>query len=443
MMGRSIFDFMDAEAQAIAVASLERRRQGINEQLDFRYIRKDGSHLWALLETSALLDCDGKYGGALAMLTDITKRKHAEQQAQLQMERLKALRTIDIAIGSSFDLRLTLDILLNQVVTLLDVDAASILLYHPHTKMLENAASRGFRSPAIRNTRVMLGDGFAGRAILERRTIRIPNLLQTDSELGQALLFSKEDFVDYYCVPLLTKGEMKGALEIFQRSPLTGNEEWLDFLETLAGQVAIAIENSQLFEGLQRSNIELSLAYDATIEGWSAALDLRDKETEGHSQRVTEMTMKLAHVMGVGETDLIQVRRGALLHDIGKLGIPDHILLKPGILADEEWEIMRKHPTYAYEMLFHINYLKPALDIPYCHHEKWDGTGYPQGLKGEQIPLVARIFAIVDVWDAVTSERPYRAAWSKEKALEFIMNEAGKHFDPQVVSAFVKLIVET
>ena len=197
----------------------------------------------------------------------------------------------------------------------------------------------------------------------------------------------------------------------------------------------------------ERNNVEeehrkLQLAYDATIEGWSHAMDLRDKETEGHTQRVTELTLKMAHALHIGEENLAHIRRGALLHDIGKLGVPDSILLKEGKLTDEEWVIMRKHPIYAHEMLSQIDYLRPALDIPFCHHEKWDGTGYPRGLKGEEIPLAARMFAIVDVWDAVTSDRPYRAAWSKEQALAYIIEHSGTQFDPEIVQVFLKVIKE-
>jgi PAS domain S-box-containing protein len=193
---------------------------------------------------------------------------------------------------------------------------------------------------------------------------------------------------------------------------------------------------------LRRAHAELAQAYEATVEGWSRALELRDKETEGHTLRVTEVTLRLAQMMQVNEDDLIHIRRGALLHDIGKVGIPDGILLKPGPLTDQEWAIMHLHPGYAYEMLAPIEYLHAALDIPYYHHERWDGTGYPRGLKGEEIPLAARIFAVVDVWDALTSDRPYRPAWSNEKALAHIRSLAGSHFDPQVVEAFLKLVAE-
>jgi len=194
---------------------------------------------------------------------------------------------------------------------------------------------------------------------------------------------------------------------------------------------------------LAESNLNLTLAYNATIEGWSRALDYRDHETEGHCQRVTELTVRLARAMGVSDEEMVHICRGALLHDIGKMGIPDRVLLKPGPLDDEEWDLMRRHPTYAHEMLSPITFLRPALEIPYCHHEKWDGTGYPRGLAGEDIPLAARLFAVVDVWDALRSDRPYRRAWERERVLDHILSLSGTHFDPQVVQAFLGLMTET
>ncbi len=191
---------------------------------------------------------------------------------------------------------------------------------------------------------------------------------------------------------------------------------------------------------LQEANIQLLTAYEATIEGWSHAMDLRDKETEGHSRRVTELTVKLARTFDVSDDEIMHLRRGALLHDMGKLGIPDSILHKPDKLTEEEWVIMRKHPQLAYDMLYPVEYLRPALIIPLNHHEKWDGTGYPNGLKGKAIPIAARLFAIIDVWDALTSDRPYRHAWSEAEALAYIREQSGKHFDPQVVDLFFKVI---
>jgi len=193
---------------------------------------------------------------------------------------------------------------------------------------------------------------------------------------------------------------------------------------------------------LEHSHKELLLTYDATLEGWSRALDLRDKGTEGHSLRVRGLTVRLARQMGFSEEELVHIGRGALLHDIGKMGVPDSILLKPGPLTSEEMAIMRLHPDYALEMLSPIAYLRPALEIPYCHHEKWDGTGYPRALKGPKIPLAVRIFSVVDVWDALYSDRPYHDAWPEEKVREHIRSLAGTHFDPEVVEAFLKMEIK-
>ena len=375
-----------------------------------------------------------------ALEEDIVERKQAEEKIHRQLQQLRALRAIDRAISSSFDIRITLDIVLQQVVSQLGVDASAILLFNPDMQTIEYAASRGFRSNALHHTQLKLGEGYAGRAVLERRTIHIPDLIRIGGKLAEALLLAKENFIDYYGTPFIVKGEVRGVLEIFNRSLLKPDSEWIHYLETLAGQAAIAIDNAQLFNRLQRSNLDLSMAYDATIVGWSRAMDLRDKETEGHTQRVTELTLRLADSMGLSKGDQAHIRRGALLHDMGKLAVPDSILFKPSELTNEEWGIMHRHPQFAYDMLSQIDYMKPAMDIPYCHHEKWDGSGYPRGLKGAEIPLAARIFAVVDVWDALRSDRPYRAGWPEEEVLEYIHTEAGRHFDPRVVEAFLGLI---
>lgn len=356
------------------------------------------------------------------------------------VKRLGSLRRVDMAISSSFDLMLTLNILLEQVTSHLEVDAADVLVFDQGDSTLKYTCGRGFRSQALRFTNLRLGEGYAGRAALERRTIHIPDIHKEPSELDKSTSLGSEDFVSYWGVPLVGKGHIQGVLEVFHRQPLVVEQEWIDFLETLAGQAAIAIDNVHLFDTLERSNADLSMAYDNTLAGWASALEMRDNETEGHTRRVAALTMKLAGRLGLHDQEVMFLRWGSLLHDIGKMGIPDNILLKPGPLTDEEWVTMRKHPQLAYEMLAPIAYLREALDIPYCHHEKWDGSGYPRQLKGEQIPISARIFAIVDVWDALISDRPYREAWSSDKTLEYIREQAGIHFDPKVVKAFLELI---
>jgi HD-GYP domain-containing protein (c-di-GMP phosphodiesterase class II) len=363
------------------------------------------------------------------------------EETQRRLERLSALRSIDQVIASSLDLRVTLDILLGQILQLLEVDAASVLLYKPELQSLEFVAGQGFRTRTLQSTKLHLGNGFAGKAALEQRVVQVLDLNQLNTGFLRSMEFRNEEFVAYIGVPLIAKGNIIGVLEIYNREQFDPEDEWMDFLKTLAGQAAIAIDNIHLFNNLEMSNLELIQAYDATIEGWARALELRDMETEGHSRRVVNMTIALARRMGIEEEHLVHVRQGALLHDIGKMGVPDSVLQKSGSLTPDEWETIYQHPDYAYKWLSPTSYLKPALDIPYCHHEKWDGSGYPRGLKGERIPLAARIFAVVDVWDALTSDRPYRPAWDKKKALEYIKEQSGKHFDPKVVEAFLFMII--
>jgi PAS domain S-box-containing protein/putative nucleotidyltransferase with HDIG domain len=381
--------------------------------------------------------------GFQGIARDVTQRNQQIEQIQRQLDHLTALSGIDRVIAANFDLELSLAEILNQVIIELGVDAADILLLNSDLQVLVFGSEHGFHNNSIKNVQVRMGESYAGRAAQEHKLIRIANLQNEQDKLFLTTLFKGEDFVCYYCVPLIIKGNIKGVLEVFNRSILNPDIEWFNFLNTLSGQAAIAIEIATLFDNLQRSNSQITMAYDATIEGWSRALDMRDKETEGHTQRVTEMTVKLARAFGMSDAELAQVRWGALLHDIGKMGVPDNILLKPGPLTDEDLIVMKKHPTLAYEMISPIRYLRLALDIPYSHHEKWDGTGYPQGLKGTQIPLVARIFAVVDVWDALTSDRPYRAAWTKEKALNYISTSSGSHFDPQVVDMFLPILEQS
>jgi GAF domain-containing protein len=362
-------------------------------------------------------------------------------QSQDQVNKLTTLHDIDAAIASSTDLRVTLNILMDHTIRHLKVDAVDIMLYHPELQSLSYLFSAGFKTPSPSRPLVRLGEGLAGQAVMEGRIVQIPDLGEKTTAALDPLL-KREGFVSYIGVPLIVKGQIKGLFEIFNRTQLSPDHEWMEFMHTLAGQAAIAIDNSQLFDNLQRSNQEIRQAYDTTLEGWARALELRDRETEGHTRRVTELTMRLAQFMKVNEDELVNINRGVLLHDIGKMGVPDQILRKTGPLTDMEWVEMRKHPQYAYDLLSPIPYLRPALDIPYCHHEHWDGSGYPRGLKGTQIPLSARIFSIVDIWDALLSDRPYRNAWPREKVLEYLKEISGTILDPDIVNAFLTMLAE-
>jgi putative nucleotidyltransferase with HDIG domain len=370
---------------------------------------------------------------------ELIQRREAEKRLQLQLKRLSALQNINIAITTNIDLQIPLYLLLEQVTDQLDVDAADVLLMDEENQQLFFVAGRGFQTDALKYTKLNIGEGLAGRAAEIMDVVYINDLSEEKTLLKQSPLLEGEGFVAYYGAPLISKGKVQGVLEVFHRSPLKPDEEWENFLHTLTSETAIAVDNALLFRDLEKSNLDLAVAYETTLEGWARTLELRDRETQGHSQRVLDLTLRLARKLGFTDEELVHVQRGALLHDIGKMGVPDHILLKEGTLTEAEWEIMRKHPIYAYEMLSTIPFLRKALDIPYCHHEKWDGSGYPRGLKGEEIPLSARIFAIVDVWDALLSDRPYRKAWTEEKTLEYIKAESGSHFDPMVVDAFMQI----
>ncbi len=401
-------------------------------------LHQDGHTIWAEMNATVRFH-DNQPASLITVVCDISERIQAKERIDTQLNRLGALRNIDVAITSSLDLQTVLGVVLDQTAAHLGMDAACVLLLDPQTQMLTFGAGRGFRSPNIEGVKLKLGESVAGKVALTRETIHIHNPAE-DPRFGSNDWIKAEGLTEYYAAPLIAKGKVSGVLEIFNRTTFEADEEWWGFVKTLASEAAIAVDSARLLQDLQNANVNIMHAYDATIEGWSQALDLRDHETKGHTQRVTEMTLKLARSMGIGEADLVDMRRGALLHDIGKIGVPDSILLKTGELTTQEWELMHKHPRFAFDMLSPITYLLPALDIPYSHHEKWDGSGYPRGLKGEQIPLAARIFAVADVYDALVSDRPYRKAISKAEAIAYIREQSGKHFDSKVVELFPKQV---
>lgn len=435
----------DRDALEEALDMIE-ARAGASENVRFRHQGPDGQYAWLDGTLTNLLHDPNirafllNFRESREKVEALDKIRNLNEELRRRLAHLQSLRRIDMAINNSVDMRLVMDIFMVQLVQDLDVDAVAVLLYEPALQVLRPFMGRGFDVELRHRASQRLGEGHAGRAALEHRSVFVPSL-QSEESRGVAVEAENQgQYSSYMAVPMVAKGQLQGVIELYSRRSLEANDEWLEFLETYADQGAIAIENSQLMQSLERSNQELQRAYDRTIEGWANALDLKDEETAGHSKRVTEMTVRLARQLGVPQAEVVHLQRGALLHDIGKMGIPDEILLKRGPLTDDEFEIMRQHPVYAYELLSPIEFLRPALHIPYAHHEKWDGSGYPQGLVGEQIPLAARIFAVVDVFDALTSDRPYRDAWPVERAREFILEGRGSHFDPAVVDAFFELM---
>ncbi|MCB9135942.1 MAG: HD domain-containing protein [Anaerolineales bacterium] len=360
----------------------------------------------------------------------------SEQEQEL--ERLYALVDVSKVINSSLDLTTVLNEVMDTIISLTGAERGFLMLSNLNGT-LDFRVARNMARETLDEEEFKISSTIAHRVAAQGEPVLTTNAQEDPRFTGQhsVAIYNLRSIL---CVPLKVKGNVTGLIYADNRIRSGAfTQRDLNILTAFANQAAVALENARLFNDLQRSNFELAQTYDITLEGWARALELRDQETEGHTRRVTELTVRLAKAMGYEGEELNHIRRGALLHDIGKMGIPDRILLKPGKLTDEEQKIMKRHPVYAYEMLYPIEKLRPALDIPHRHHEKWDGSGYPDGLRGKEIPLAARIFAIVDVWDALRSDRPYREAWPAERVRIHVREQSNTHFDPRVVEAFLEL----
>lgn len=352
----------------------------------------------------------------------------------MQVDQLGSLRIIDRAIISCLDSQQVFEVVLDQFHQQLQVDAAAIYLIDPKSQKLYIANGQGFNMHTFQQLDI------AERTLEHGKTLVLNAEANGKNEIPYPSSFLTNGILQCISVPLYSNEKAIGVLEGYYRSIINIAPEWLDFTETIAGQTAIAIEHIRLMERYQNLNDELLLAQETILEGWAKALEFKDRETKGHSYRVTDMTLKIGRELSLDDKELVNMRRGALLHDIGKMGIPDTILLKSGPLDDKEWAVMKQHPLYAQEFLNGIGFLKPAMTIPLYHHERWDGSGYPFGLSGEDIPLPARIFAVVDVWDALSFDRPYRDAWSEPEVLKYIEKNSGVLFDPKIVETFMRLV---
>ncbi len=351
---------------------------------------------------------------------------------------LSALVGVGHVINSSLGRKRVLDEVMDSVIALMRAERGLIMLRDEHDEFPVEAA-RGMDHVSLEGDDFFVSNTIVRRVAETGKPVLTTNA-QNDPRFEQQKSVVEQNLRSILCVPLKLKDEIIGVIFVDSRvySGLF-EESDLEILSAFADQAAVAIDNARLFESLQTANKELRKAYEATLRGWALALELRDKETEGHTQRVTALTEVLARKLGIDEAEMEHIKRGALLHDIGKMAIPDGILLKPGELTLTERKFMELHPLFAKDMLDPIDFLHPAMDIPYCHHEKWDGSGYPRNLRGLEIPFAARIFAVVDVWDALTSERPYRAPMDPAEVRQLIREQSGKHFDPQVVDAFLAM----
>lgn len=385
----------------------------------------------------------GKLFDALArQLEGAIQRIGAQRKVAAQVRNISFLQLIGRTISGDMDFETFAAPLLRQIQKFLDADAVSLFLTDKDSATMTCRAQSGFKTSLIEGSVVNYGDSYVGQAAVQQRIISMPVLVPAAENRGFAALIEGEKFVSQFCAPIIVAGKTTGVLEVFTRKQFSPSPEWTILLDAIAAQTGLALDYNAIYADLQRAYLDLELSYEATIEGWSTAMDYRDQETEGHSKRVTALTLSLASRLGIAEDRIAQYGRGALLHDVGKIGIPDNVLKKEGPLNDEEWALMRRHPAIAYDLLSRIPYLKDSLEIPLYHHEKWDGSGYPKGLRGEDIPVAARLFSVVDVFDALTSDRPYRRAWTKADTLRYIKEQSGRQFDPHIVDVFIKMIGE-
>ena len=367
------------------------------------------------------------------------KNARLYEETQKRINRMQAMTQIDQAINSSLDLNISLEIILMQAKEQLRADAADILLVDEINQSLVFSKARGFKTEVINKTNLRLGTGLPSAAVMERTVVQIPELLSVEESYFKNTLIEQEGFRSYYCAPLVTKGQLKGVIEVYFKQPFQADQDWLEFLGTLAQQSAIAINNAELLNSLQAGQFELVNAYENALQGWVQTYE-RQLGGEDELKRLTDFSMQLAEKMGMNRSDLANFKRGVLLHDIGMTSIPAAIINKTEKISEAERQTIQSHPITARSILSKSKYMANNKDIPCHHHERWDGSGYPQELMGEMVPLAARIFAVADVWIALTSDRPYRKAWSRAKAGNHIRAQSGKHFDPQVVEAFLKLV---
>ncbi len=358
---------------------------------EYRITRSDGTIRWIWTRINPVYDKSGEVVRFSGFSEDITERKRSEQQliesvhlAEKRFLRMSVLRNIDQVITTQTDMETIVQSVLASITRLAEVSSA--LLFRPF-KLSEGPGVDFNLDSSVRidpkKIRPPAMDWMKQQAQEVYQTLQpvFINRLDSEANLGTVQLILDFGFGGFAALPLVAKGQMKGILVLMLRFKDCMDEDEIHYFESIALQVAIAIDNVELFHSLKFTNAQLTQAYDATIRGWAQALELRDKETRGHSERVILLSARLARELGMTEEELVHFQRGVLLHDIGKMAIPDNVLLKPGPLTEDEWVLMRQHPVYAFEMLSQIDYLKPALDVPYCHHEKWDGTGYPRGLK--------------------------------------------------------------
>jgi PAS domain S-box-containing protein len=426
--------FADLLNDPVTVTDLGNNRGGRG-----KILHKNGH----LLPVEYQITHNGQPGHYFIVLIDLSEYEQTEEKLTVQLKRMQALSNIDRAIMSTMDIAVIAEVVFDKLSSHLNMDFCMLFLYDATSQHLICEHSRGLSALSVGGKQALAPAPMMANEIAAFGEMIIYEDFPAGDQIDiKKLSFPYRHSKFYAGIPLFNLRETIGILEVCSRRPFFPDQEWKNFFNLVAGQISIAIVHTNQFHSIQRLNHEILQAYENTLEGWARALEYKDRETKGHSDRVKDMTVKLGKSMGLAGADLIHLRRGAILHDLGKMCIPERILFKPSPLDDAEWQIMKQHPVYAQEFLADIQYLQPATIIPLYHHERWDGSGYPFGLKGKQIPLAARIFMVVDVWDALSFARPYRQAWSDEQVRKYLHDNAGILFDPDIVSAFLDILPE-
>jgi PAS domain S-box-containing protein len=437
-----------------SLAAIARAMQGsVIRNHEYKAVRKDGEIWFASVSTQPYHNKDGAIEGFVSQIIDITERKKADNELRKLNRALQVTTDCNQALVRAVDEENLLREVCQIIVQTGGFRFAWIAFSSPdNSQEVLPVVYFGTGDCNLDTVQKSCGTGriFCAptAAAIQSKSFVIVKDIQQDADCENCRSEAKINHLSsLISLPLIFENTVIGGLTIYADQLNAFDMYEVSLLQELANDLAYGINTLRIRKEilttgvmLEQSNTELALAYDATLEGWSHALELRERETAGHSQRVVSLTLRLANMMGIHEENLIHVRRGALLHDIGKMGIPDSILLKPGTLSPDEWIVMRQHPIYAFRLLSSIPYLLPALDIPYSHHERWDGSGYPRGLKGDEIPLSARIFAVVDVMDALSSDRPYRPAWPKTEVRNYLLAQSGIQFDSRVVDTLISII---